>query len=93
MRLRNDWRWLRAVTFTATALSLTLVGVLACGPKEPPVPDAPPGADAPAPPGVSPPPPVIGLACNLTALAAVDLSGQCRATPQATMGALEAVPE
>jgi hypothetical protein len=28
--------------------------------------------------------------CTSTGLAAVDLSGQCRATPQATMGALEA---
>lgn len=29
--------------------------------------------------------------CTSTDLAAVDLSGQCRATPQATMGALEVV--
>lgn len=29
--------------------------------------------------------------CTSTGLAAADLSGQCRATPQPTMGALEAV--
>lgn len=32
-----------------------------------------------------------GVQCPGTGLAAVDLAGNCRATPQATMGALEAV--
>ena len=32
-----------------------------------------------------------GALCTGTGLAATDLSGRCRATPQATMGALEAV--
>jgi hypothetical protein len=32
-----------------------------------------------------------GVRCPSTGLAAVDLAGNCRATPQATMGALEAV--
>ena len=32
-----------------------------------------------------------GALCTGTGLAATDLSGLCRATPQATMGALEAV--
>ena len=34
-----------------------------------------------------------GVQCLGTGLAAVDLAGNCRATPQATMGALEAVEE
>jgi hypothetical protein len=34
---------------------------------------------------------VIGVQCTESGLASVDLAGQCRATPQATMGALEAV--
>ena len=32
-----------------------------------------------------------GIRCPGTGLAAVDLAGNCRATPKATMGALEAV--
>ena len=32
-----------------------------------------------------------GVRCPDTGLAAVDLAGNCRATPRATMGALEAV--
>lgn len=68
-------------TLLATAVLVTFIQVLACSSDNGSAPQ-PCVADC------APPPP----ACPGTGLAAVDLAGQCRATPQATMGALEALP-
>ena len=79
MRFRNDWRWLWNVTIGSTVLLLLAVALLACGKGVSEAPGAVPPSGAPT-----------AVACG-SALAAEDLSGQCRASPQATMGALEAV--
>jgi len=76
MRRSNDWRWLWGITLLSTALLIIGLGAVACGSKT---------ANAPTSPGTTP------GNCDETRLAARDLAGNCRATPQATMGALEAV--
>lgn len=79
--IRSDWNWLLAVTIACTLLIPVVLFVASCG-------GSPPSAEAPVvgPPAGEPP----SAACG-DGLAAVDLSGRCRATPQATMGALEAI--
>ena len=74
-KINSSWNELVA----STVLLAVGLGVVACGTDSAALPTA---IETPAP---QPP------TCNATALAAVDLSGQCRAVPQATMGALEAV--
>lgn len=84
---RSDWQWLWIRTLLATAVLLAFIVALACSSG-----NSPPGTSPVPEPCVAdcaPPPPP---ACPSTGLAAVDLAGQCRAMPQATMGALEAVP-
>ena len=56
-----------------------LIAAAGCGGPSSPLPAADPVPDP------------VPVPCDTSGLAAVDLSGQCRAKPQATMGALEAV--
>jgi hypothetical protein len=86
---RRDWRWLWIVTLLATAALLVGLGAVACGKKSSSA-STPTYPCAVDPASCAPPPPQ--AECTGTGLAAVDLSGTCRATPQATMGALEAMP-
>lgn len=74
---RYTWRARRLSAIASTLLLVAALTILACGPKNGGV---PPTGSTPTP-----------VECAGTGLAAVDLSGVCRATPQATMGALEAV--
>ena len=78
---RSDWSWLWTMTLLATLALVVLLGVLACS-----------NGNGSAPTVVAPEPDPAAMTCDETKLAARDLAGQCRATPQATMGALEALP-
>lgn len=77
MKIKSDWNWLLAVTIACTLLLPAVLLVASCGGETAPA--AATIVEAPAP-----------VACG-GGLAAEDLSGQCRATPNATLGALEAV--
>ena len=84
-RINSAWHEWIGLTIVSTLLLAVGLGIVACGTDSAALPTA---TETPAPietPAPQPP------TCDATALAAVDLSGQCRAVPQATMGALEAV--
>lgn len=85
MRIQDDWKELKAMTIIATLCLFVVVGGIACGNKTGDnkamtqiAPTLPEEAPVPAP-------------CSMDGLASIDLAGVCRAMPQATMGALEAV--
>jgi len=79
MKIRSDWNWLVGATVICTLLIPTVLFVSSCG-----------GGTAPASAAITETSPSAPAVCTGTGLAAKDLAGQCRATPQATMGALEA---
>ena len=74
--VHHERRWQWIKAIVATVALVAFLAVLACGK---PTPSTDPTDPIPDP-----------MGCG-DGLAAVDLSGVCRATPQATMGALEAV--
>jgi hypothetical protein len=80
---RDELKRLWRITLGATALLILIVVVIACGNG---------GGEAPPTPIENGPgsPPADPSACG-TGLAAVDLAGNCRAQPNPTSGALEAV--
>jgi len=86
VRIRRDWRWLWAVTLLTTAVLPVGFGIVACGKN------GAPAADQTAPAPTPDPLPIPGSwpDCG-PGLAAAPLAPPCRAKPQATMGALEAV--
>ena len=79
-RINSAWHEWIGLTIASTLLLAVGLGIVACG------------TDSAALPATIETPPPQPPTCNGIALAAVDLSVRCRATPQATMGALEAVP-
>jgi len=83
MKIRSDWNWLVGATVICTLLIPAVLFVSSCGGESDPAALVPAAQEAPADP--------VPVGCQGTGLAAVDLAGQCRATPQATMGSLEAV--
>ena len=88
--VRRDWAALWVRTLLATLALVAALVMLACEESPPSTDPTDPCAADPT--SCIPPDPIpVPTDCG-DGLAAVDLSGVCRATPKATMGALEAVP-
>lgn len=77
MRVRNTWAGMWVFAIFWTVILIMFIAVLACGKKKGGTPET----------SVCQPVTI----CDDTKLASHDLTGACRATPQATMGAIEAL--